>query len=464
MTDSISLRPSEILTLMINSLKSKLMQKLKRVNASASFNLNQDEWLLNLFVGNLKTKALNLPMGGAYEFQMVLCACADGKLIMEIIFQSDFEKEMKIHQMEPKLVKRVGTCSVPTEIFCQDFLNFYLEDLIIKNMETGEVKKQMFGINGHLSWELSGLSWELNITGIVTPAPKSITPPALIPPVSVGISTPATVGIATTTKAPPLTSKGATAVANVNNPVSYAAPPPGVTVTLPTGQQTVRQHPPILGLIQQSLQQKAPSVHTVQYLTNSRAFNIPPPSFPVHNPVRGKSPPVPNASTPKKKQNKKKGGRSLKKIIPLPARETSEDETSEDTQGAVVRNHDYETLGEESQSSISEIDQAPLSSTSQEYIPANKVASMVEEAIRQLLSEGVLIRANESNEKTVVQVDLEQAEQIRNLSDASLQEQPVAGGKEKQPGEMENATEKGESNDSVLGPETRSRAKSKPPE
>ena len=453
------------------------MQKLKRVNASASFNLNQDEWLLNLFVGNLKTKALNLPMGGAYEFQMVLCACADGKLIMEIIFQSDFEKEMKIHQMEPKLVKRVGTCSVPTEIFCQDFLNFYLEDLIIKNMETGEVKKQMFGDNGHLSWELSGLSWELNITGIVTPAPKSITAPALIPPVSVGISTPATVGIATTTKAPPPISMGATAVANVNNPVSYAAPPPGVTVTLPTGQQTVRRHPPILGLIQQSLQNKAPSVHTVQYLTNSRAFNIPPPSFPVQSPVRGKSPAAPTASTPKKKQSKKRGGKFLKKIIPLPAQETSEDENSEDAHGAgahAARNHDYETLGEES---ISEIEQAPVSPTPQEYIPADKVAGMVEQAIRELLSEGVLIRANESNEKTVVQVDLEQAEEIRNLSDAIFQEQEQpateAGEKEKQPGEMENQnkindeviSEKGESNNSIIGPETRSRAKgSKGPE
>ena len=73
MTDSISLRQSEILTLMINSLKSRLMQKLKRVNASATFNVSQDEWLANLFVGNLRTKTLNLPMGGAYEFQMVLC-------------------------------------------------------------------------------------------------------------------------------------------------------------------------------------------------------------------------------------------------------------------------------------------------------------------------------------------------------------------------------------------------------
>ena len=453
------------------------MQKLKRVNASASFNLNQEEWLLNLFVGNLKTKALNLPMGGAYEFQMVLCACADGKLIMEIIFQSDFEKEMKIHQMEPRLVKRVGTCSVPTEIFCQDFLNFYLEDLIIKNMETGEVKKQMFGNNGHLSWELSGLSWELNITGIVTPAPKSITPPALIPPVSVGISTPATVGIATTTKAPPPTSKGATAVANVNNPVSYAVPPPGVTVALPTGQQTVRQHPPILGLIQQSLQNKAPSVHTVQYLTNSRAFNIPPPNFPVQSPERGKSPAAPTASTPKKKQSKKRGGKFLKKIIPLPAQETSEDENSEDAHGAGVhaaRNHDYETLGEES---ISEIEKAPVSpanvSNSAQYVPVDKVAGLVEQAIRELLAEGVIVRAtessSESNEKTIVQVDNEQAEEIRNLSETIFQEQPAteSGEKEKQNKTNDEViSEKGESTNSNPGPETRSRSKgsSKGPE
>ena len=118
-----------------------------------------------------------------------------------------------------------------------------------------------------------------------------------------------------------------------------------------------------------------------------------------------------------------------------------------------------------------------MSPTPQEYIPADKVADMVEQAIRELLSEGVLIRANESNEKTVVQVDLEQAEEIRNLSDAIFQEQEQpateAGEKEKQPGEMENQnkindeviSEKGESNNSIIGPETRSRAKgSKGPE
>ena len=261
------------------------------------------------------------------------------------------------------------------------------------------------------------------------------------------------------------------------NPVSFAAPPPGVTVTLPTGQQTVRRQPPILGLIQQSLQNKAPSVHTVQYLTNSRAFNIPPPSFPVQSPARGKSPAAPTASTPKKKQSKKRGGKFLKKIIPLPLQETSEDENSEEAHGAGVhaaRNHDYETLGEES---ISEIEQAPVSPATQEYIPADKVAGMVEQAIRELLSEGVLIRANDSNEKTVVQVDLEQAEEIRNLSETIFQEQEQpateSGEKEKQPGEKENQnkindeviSEKGESNNSILGPETRSRAKgSKGPE
>ena len=237
----------------------------------------------------------------------------------------------------------------------------------------------------------------------------------------------------------------------------------GVTVTLPTGQQTVRRQPPILGLIQQSLQNKAPSVHTVQYLTNSRAFNIPPPSFPVQSPARGNSPAAPTASTPKKKKSKNRGGKFLKKIIPLPPQETSEDENSasnygEDAHGAGAhgaRNHDYETLGEES---ISEIEQAPVSPANvsnppPEYIPVNKVAGLVEQAIRELLSEGVLVRANDSNEKTVVQVDLEQAEEIRNLSETIFQEQPAteSGEKEKQKQNKTNdevISEKGESTNS----------------
>ena len=124
MTDSISLRPSEILTLMINSLKNKFNQKLKKVNASACFSVRDEEWTLNLFIGNLKTKTFNLSMGESYEFQMVICACPDGKIIMEIIFQSDFEQEMKYQQMEPKLIRKVGTCNAKEEIFVKILLNF----------------------------------------------------------------------------------------------------------------------------------------------------------------------------------------------------------------------------------------------------------------------------------------------------------------------------------------------------
>ena len=167
MSDSISLRPSEIITLMITSLKNRFNQKLKKVNASACFSLREEEWMLNLFIGNLKTKTFNLSMGESYEFQMVICAFPDGIVVMELIFEKRFEQEMIYQQMEPKLVRKVGSCNSKEEIFCQSTQTFYLEDLIIKNVDTGETVKQMFGRDGNVSWELTGLSWELNITGIV---------------------------------------------------------------------------------------------------------------------------------------------------------------------------------------------------------------------------------------------------------------------------------------------------------
>ena len=445
---------------MITSLKNRFNQKLKKINASACFSLREEEWMHNLFIGNLKTKTFNLSMGESYEFQMVICACPDGKVIMEIIFEKRFEQEMIYQQMEPKLVRKVGSCNSKEEVFCQSTQSFYLEDLIIKNVDTGEIVKQMFGRDGNVSWELSGLSWELNITGIVAPATKSITTPAVSPPITGGIST--------------------TTVANVTNPVTYAAPPPplpGVTATLPTIQQTVRapgRQPPILGLIQQSLQNKAPNVHSVQYLTNSRAFNIPPPRFPAQSPARGNSPAIPTASTPKKKKSKSRG-KFLKKIIPLP-QETSEDEqtTSNYGEGAegARQSHEYETLGEDSISEIEKEQVSPANvSNSVQYVPIDKVAGLVEQAVNKLLAEGVIVRAtessSESNEKTVVQVDNEQAEEIRNLSETIFQEQPA-----KESGEKQNKTndesisEKGESANSNPGPETRSRSKgsSKGPE
>ena len=66
--------------------------------------------------------------------------------------------------------------------FGQSTQPFYLEDLIIRNVDTGETVKQMFGRDGNVSWELTGLSWELNITGIVTPSSKSMVTPAATSP------------------------------------------------------------------------------------------------------------------------------------------------------------------------------------------------------------------------------------------------------------------------------------------
>ena len=114
---------------------------------------------------------------------------------------------------------------------------------------------------------MTGLSWELNITGIVTPSSKSMVTPAATSPSTTGASSAAT-------------------VVNVTNPapvsVTYTVPPPnltvlGVTATSPTVQPIVRtsgRQPPILGMIQQSLQNKAPNAQSVQYLTTARSMYL----------------------------------------------------------------------------------------------------------------------------------------------------------------------------------------------
>ena len=78
-------------------------------------------------------------MGESYEFQMVICACPDGIVVMELIFEKRFEQEMIYQQMEPKLVKKVGSCNCKEEIFCQSTQPFYLEDLIIKMLTQGRL-------------------------------------------------------------------------------------------------------------------------------------------------------------------------------------------------------------------------------------------------------------------------------------------------------------------------------------
>ena len=480
MSNSISLRPNEIMIMMISTLKNRFLQKLKKLNAEAKFSLREEEWMHNLFIGNLKTKSFSLSMGESYEFQMIICACPDGTVIMELIFEKKFEQEMKNQGMDPKLIKKVGSCNCKEEIYCQSTQPFYLEDLVIINVDTGETVKQMFGRDGNVSWELTGLSWELNITGIVTPSSKSmVTPAATSPSITGGTS--------------------AATVVNVTNPVSvtYTVPPPnltvlGATATSPTVQQIVRtsgRQPPILGMIQQSLQNKAPNAQSVQYLTTARSFNIPPPQiprFPAESSMRGKAPTIPRmpttsssrspaASTPKKNKSKK-GRKLLKKIIPLPQETTDDDQETTNDEDPRLHTHEYETLGEES--SISEIQgerESPrlweTTSTvrldNTEYVPVAKVAELVEEAVNKLLAEGIIVRAQESSsespespEKTIVQVDNEQTEEIQDISKSIFQNQST-----KESGEKENdesVTEKGENSNS--GPETRSKSKSKGPE
>ena len=160
MTTIISIKDSEVMLLFISNLKSIFLKKLKKMNVDMKFTLNDNQWLQNLFYGDLKTKNLALPMGKAYEFEMIICACSDGTVVMEMMFEKSFELEMKAKNMKLDLVKKVGNANCKEEIYCRMTQSFYLEDLVIVNTQSNETMKQMFGKDGELSWELSGLSWE----------------------------------------------------------------------------------------------------------------------------------------------------------------------------------------------------------------------------------------------------------------------------------------------------------------
>ena len=131
-------------------------------------------------------------------------------------------------------------------------------------------------------------------------------------------------------------------------------------------------------------------------------------------------------------------------------------------------------MGEDSISEIEKERGSPVNLTASivrmdntKYVPVAKVAELVEDAVNKLLAEGIIVRAHESSsespdspEKTVVQVDNEQAEEIRDISEAIFQNQSTTESGEKQ--NDESITEKGEN--SNPGPETRSKSRSKGPE
>ena len=434
MTTVISVKDSEVMLLFIANLKSMFLKKLKKMNVDIKFTLNENQWLNSLFYGDLKTKTLALPMGKEYEFEMILCACANGTVVMEMIFEKTFEDEMKAKNMKLDLVKRVGTANCKEEIFSRMTQSFYLEDLVIVNTQNNERMKQMFGKDGELSWELTGLSWELNISGIgiqaVTTAQNTV------------VSTQTVV----TMPRPLGTMTGQTT----------QSPPPTHSLGGPAHTPMGRSQPPILGRIQESLQTKTPSFQSVQYLTTSSNFNVPPPRFP-------------SSSTPKKKP-KNKTKRKLTRITPLPLE--TDTETNDDER------HQYETLGGES--SVSEVQErretprpggtiitetVRLDET--EYVPASKVADLITEAINKLLEQGAIVRCEQetesesstSPEKTMVSINNEPNEEIQDIINlpSILEKQPAKEAKENDNDKSTN--EKGEH-----GPETRSKSRAKGPE
>ena len=109
MATSISLKDNEIMLLSISILKNRFLQKLKKMNVEAKITLRDNEWMKNLFYGDLKTKSLSLPMGMSYEFEMIICAVPDGTVVMELLFEKNFEQEMKVKGMNYNLIRRVGS-------------------------------------------------------------------------------------------------------------------------------------------------------------------------------------------------------------------------------------------------------------------------------------------------------------------------------------------------------------------
>ena len=449
MTTVISVKDSEVMLLFIANLKSMFLKKLKKMNVDIKFTLNENQWLNSLFYGDLTTKTLALPMGKEYEFEMILCACANGTVVMEMIFEKTFEDEMKAKNMKLDLVKRVGTANCKEEIFSRMTQSFYLEDLVIVNTQNNERMKQMFGKDGELSWELTGLSWELNISGIgiqaVTTAQNTVIPTQTV------VTMPGPLGTMTgqTTQSPPPTH-------SLGGP-AHTPVPTLINATVRASGTVGRSQPPILGRIQESLQTKTPSFQSVQYLTTSSNFNVPPPRFP-------------SSSTPKKKP-KNKTKRKLTRITPLPLE--TDTETNDDER------HQYETLGGES--SVSEVQErretprpggtiitetVRLDET--EYVPASKVADLVTEAINKLIEQGAIVRCEQetesesstSPEKTMVSINNEPNEVIQDIINlpSILEKQPAKEAEENENNKSVN--EKGEHS----GPETRSKSKAKGPE
>ena len=444
MATRIDIRNTEFNRLFCENVKRIFVKKLRKRNIEIKINVQEDKWLTDLFQGDMGTnKKLSIAMGKMYQYTLILTAQSNGEVFSEVIVQDkDFNAEMTLRGLTDTSgqVKKIGTSSANEDIYVAMDNNFYLEDLhiLINNME----QNTMASKEGMLTWEiLPAANWALNITG---QARTNLALPFSASGPAAAVATTATVPqsmvhtfAAVTTLPPPPVSLPVT-------PVIFSTPPPPVTMRsttplhLPTPSATVGRstQPPILRQIQESLQRQPQSMHTVQYLSNSDNFSIPPP-------VNGPR----TQSTPKAKQSRKK----KKKIVPPP----NFNMDSSDCSDITIDKHIYESLGE-----------ASVENQKQEiYVPVEHVEKMVEKAVRKLLKGGETTTVEQSsseeaenNEKTMVSVQDNSVPEIVDIMQSPSVLQPLLDAQQK-------AKEK-ETNDNgdqsvAEGPVTRSQSKAR---
>ena len=409
MATRIDIRNTEFNRLFCENVKRIFVKKLRKRNIEIKINVHEDRWLTNLYEGDLgNNKKLNIAMGKMYQYTLILTAQSNGEVYSEVIVQDkDFNAEMTLRGLTDTSgqVKKIGTSSANEDIYVAMDNNFYLEDL---NIITHNVEQNtMASKEGMLSWEdCVHANWALNITGQALPSltlPLSTSgPAAAIATIATTATVPQSTGhamAAVTTVPPVIAISSPPPLSLPMTPVMFSTPPPPVAIRptaplrLPTPSVTTvmapgrSTQPLILKKIQESLQDRPQSLQTVQYLSNSENFSVPPP--------RNGS--IPSASTPKAKQSRNKKQFKKKKIVPPPNFIMDSSDSSDIT----VDKHIYESLGE-----------ASVESQRQEqYVPVERVEKMVEDAIRKLLQGGQTTTVEQSsseeaenNERTMVSV------------------------------------------------------------
>ena len=436
MATRIDIKNTEFNRLFCENVKRMFVKKLKKRNISVSISIPEDVWLKDLYQGDMGSdKKFNIAMGRVYRYKLILTAQSNGEVYSEVLVEDkDFNIEMTRRGLTDTSgqVKRIGTSSAKEDIYFAMDNSFYLEDLniITQNIEQNTMSSK----EGMLSWETCvNANWALNITGQAMQGQILSLPASCPAPAITAIITTATV------HQPMVASSSPSPVSLPMTPVGFgfSTPPPQVaskptaplyqttpsfTTVMSTGRNS---QPPILKRIQESLQERPQNMQTVQFLSNSDNFSVPPPS--------GSKP---ASSTPKNKQYKKQFKR--KKIAPTPNFNIDSDSSVDIT----TERHIYESVEDQRQ----------------EYVPVAHVEKLVEEAIQKLLH-GHVQSSSEEAENTIVSVPASVPE-IVDLLEMPPVLQPVISqqnSKEKE----KNPFEENETDETGEGPVTRSQSKTR---